>query len=164
MSLQCVIVRSRYRYCHRKRKNPFHGITKPQSTRRQLPINVLLRHNITTLLGRESNINPSTHAAKHVHESNRSYLIHVALLAHHVRNFVRKSYQIWLTPDKHVIAYVALTEQYMSCIYMYMQIRYIIPGMSISHPRQTCYVDELGNVTHTRQTCIIAHVALSYFD
>ena len=42
----------------------------------------------------ESNINPSTYATKCVHESYRSYLMHVALLAHHVRNCVRKSYQI----------------------------------------------------------------------
>ena len=68
---------------------------------------------MTTLLGRESNTNPSTHATKYEHECYRSYLIHVARLAHHVGNCVRKSYQVYVTPDKHVIARVVLTEQYM---------------------------------------------------
>ena len=117
--------------------------------------------NITTLLGRESNTNPSTHATKYLHESYRSYLIHVALLAHHVPHCVRKSYQISLTPDKRVIAYVVLTEQYnMSCIYM--QISYIIrsyltPG---KHVTLMSWAVQLTPEKHA----IMANAALPYFD
>ena len=46
----------------------------------------------------------------------------------------------------------------MSCIYIiHMQIYIIyadtLCSLSISHPRQTYYVDELGNISHTRKTC-----------
>ena len=79
-------VRSRYRYCHGKSKNIFKASPSPPKSTRQ------------TQASYQSQRMRGSTCMRY-----RNYLM--LLLAHHVRNCVRNSYQIQLTPDKNVDMY-----------------------------------------------------------
>ena len=82
---------------------------------------------------------------------------HVALLAHHVQNCVRKRHQIQITPDKHVlkVAQVALTEKYACHAYIHADKLSLTTGKH-KHTQVS------GQYNTPEKHAILAHVALPY--